>query len=81
MSTGQLRVRIRAYDREKMWAPYYVADLLAGTRQATDKHRHDATLWGAQAAATAEHDSAARLRDEPAKSASLAGPSMTAPAS
>ena len=72
MSTGQLRVRIRAYDREKAWAPDYVADQLAGTRQAADKHRHDATLWDAQAAATTEHDAAARLRDEAAKSAALA---------
>jgi hypothetical protein len=72
MSTGQLRVRIRAYDREKNWAPDYVANQLAGTRQAADKHRHDATLWEAQAAATMEHDTAARLRDEAGKSASLA---------
>ena len=47
MSTGQLRVRIRAYEREKNWAPDYVANQLAGTRQAADKHRHDATLWDA----------------------------------
>lgn len=72
MSTGQLRVRVRAYDREKTWAPDYVADQLAGTRQAVDKHRQDATLLDAQAAATFEHDSAARIRDEAAKSASLA---------
>jgi hypothetical protein len=72
MSTGQLRVRIRAYDRETTWAPDYVADLLAGTRQAADKHRHDATLWDAQATATADNESAARLRDEAAKSTSLA---------
>jgi len=72
MSTGQLRVRIRAYEREKAWAPDYVANQLAGTRQAADKHRHDATLWEAQAAATTEHDTAARLRDESAKSDALA---------
>ena len=72
MSTGQLRVRIRAYDREKTWAPDYVADQLAGTRQAADKHRQDATLWDAQADATAEHASAAQLRDDAAKSAALA---------
>jgi hypothetical protein len=72
MSTGRLRVRIRAYDREKAWAPDHVANQLAGTRQAADKHRHDATLWEAQSAATTEHDTAARLRDEAAKSAALA---------
>jgi hypothetical protein len=72
MCTGQLRVRIRAYDREKTWAPDYVAKQLAGTRQAADKHRHDATLWDAQAAASIEHDAAARLRDDAAKSHVLA---------
>ncbi|MPZ63543.1 MAG: hypothetical protein GEU93_20115 [Propionibacteriales bacterium] len=49
MSTGQLRVRIRAYDREKTWAPAYVANELAATRQATDKHRQDAALRRAEA--------------------------------
>jgi hypothetical protein len=72
MSTGQLRVRILAYEREKNWAPDYVANQLAGTRQAADKHRHDATLWDAQAATKIEHDAAARLRDEAAKSTALA---------
>jgi hypothetical protein len=71
MSTGQLRVRIRAYEREKSWAPDHVANQLAETRQAADKHRHDATLWSAQAATTSEHD-AARLRDETADSDALA---------
>ena len=72
MSTGQLRVRIRAYDRENAWAPDYVVDQLADTRQAADKHRQDSTLWEAQAAATAEPDSAARLRDDADKSSALA---------
>ncbi len=49
MSTGQLRVRIRAYDREQTWAPPYVANELAGTRQAADKHRQDAALRRAEA--------------------------------
>jgi hypothetical protein len=72
MSIGQLRVRIRAYDREKAWAPDHVASHLAGTRQAADKHRQDATLWDAQAAATTDQDTVARLRDEAVKSAALA---------
>ena len=49
MSTGQLRVRIRAYDREQAWAPPYVANELAGTRQAADKHRQDAQVRRAEA--------------------------------
>jgi len=72
MSTGQLRVRIRAYEREEAWAPDYVADELAGTRQAADKHRQDGTLWYAQADTTADQVSAGRLREEAAKSAALA---------
>ena len=49
MSTGQLRVRVRAYQREKTWAPAYVANELAGTRQAADKHRHAAQVRRAEA--------------------------------
>ncbi len=59
MSTGQLRVRIRAYDREQAWAPPYVANELAGTRQAADKHRRDAAVRRAEAeAATSAGDDA-----------------------
>jgi hypothetical protein len=72
MSTGQLRVRVRAYEREKTWAPDYVADQLAGTHQAADKHRQDAALWEVEADAAAEQDGAARLRDDAAKSTALA---------
>ena len=72
MSTGQLRIRIRAYEREKAWAPDYVANQLAGTRQAADKYRQDARLWDAQAAAATDRDTAARLRNDAAKSAALA---------
>jgi len=72
LSTGQLRVRIRAYDREKAWAPDYVADQLAGTRQAVDEHRHDAALWDAQAAVPGENTTASRLHGDAAESAALA---------
>jgi len=72
MSTGQLRVRIRAYEREKAWAPDYVADQLAGTRQAADKHRTDAALWGAQVSASAEDGNISRLCVDTADSAALA---------
>lgn len=72
MSTGQLRVRIRAYEREKTWAPDYVADQLAGTRQAADKHRNDATLWAAQADATGATDKTSQLSSNAAEAAALA---------
>jgi hypothetical protein len=39
MSTGQLRVRIRAHEREKTWAPAGVANELAGTRQTAEQRR------------------------------------------
>ena len=56
---------------KKTWTPDYVADQLAGTRQAADKHRHDATLE-AQAAATGEDDTTSRLHGDAADSAALA---------
>jgi hypothetical protein len=72
MSTGQLRVRVRAYEREKAWAPDYVADQLAGIRQAADKHRTDAALWGAQTSAGSENASIYQLHGDAAESAALA---------
>ena len=59
MSVGQLRLRIRAYEREATWAPRYVANELAGTRQAADKHRRDAAVRRAEAEVRdAEHEAA-----------------------
>ncbi len=55
MSDGQLLMRIRAYQREQTWAPPYVANELAGTRQAADRHRATATLR-ATAAEAGTHD-------------------------
>src|SRR5262245_66503006 len=52
ISTGQLRVRVRAYDREQAWAPPYVANELAGTRQAAQQRRNDAVMRAAEADAT-----------------------------
>jgi conjugative relaxase-like TrwC/TraI family protein len=51
MSDGQLLIRIRAYQREQAWAPPYVANELAGTRQAADHHRQTAMLRAAAASA------------------------------
>lgn len=42
MSDGQHLMRIRAFERQQAWAPRYVANELAGTRQAADQHRHTA---------------------------------------
>jgi conjugative relaxase-like TrwC/TraI family protein len=49
MSDGQLRIRIRAWEREQAWAPRYVANELAGTSQAAAAYRADATLRYAEA--------------------------------
>jgi hypothetical protein len=51
LSTGQLRVRIRAWEREQTWAPRYVANELAGTHQAVATQRATAAVCRAQAEA------------------------------
>ena len=72
MSDGQLLMRVRAYQREQNWAPPYVANELAGTRQAADRHRATATLRR-HAAATADPDLRARLEREAAEAEALTG--------
>ncbi len=66
MSDGQLRIRIRAYEREQTWAPAYVANELAGTRQAAEQHRATATLRAAAATAANDPDTRERLQREAA---------------
>ena len=58
LSDGQLRIRIRAYEREAAWAPRYVGNELAGTHQAAAHHRQTAALRAAEAAAAADPDRA-----------------------
>jgi conjugative relaxase-like TrwC/TraI family protein len=72
MSDGQLLVRIRGYEREKTWAPPYVANELAGTRQAADRHRATATLRNVEAEATTDDAERERLAREAAEAAALA---------
>jgi hypothetical protein len=72
MATGQLRVRVRAYEREKAWAPPYVAAELAGTRQTADQRRRDAALRQAEADASTDPVTRERLREEAKQAASLA---------
>ena len=71
LSEGQLRVRVRAYEREKTWAPRYVANELAGTRRAAETHRETAALRTAEAA-TAGPDERADLQQQAAEAAALA---------
>ena len=72
MSDGQLLMRIRAYQREQTWAPPYVANELAGTREAADRHRATATLRTSAAAASTGEAERAQLEQQAAESDALA---------
>ena len=72
LSDGQLRVRVRAHQREAAWAPRYVGNELAGTRQAASRAQQDAELRRAEAAAAAEETERERLVAEADHAAALA---------
>ncbi|MGH3465982.1 MAG: hypothetical protein ACRDP9_31310, partial [Kribbellaceae bacterium] len=72
MSTGQLRIRVRAHQRERTWAPAYVANELAATHQAADRHRHGATLRRAEADAADEQTRRAELEQQAEQAQALA---------
>ena len=72
MSTGQLRMRVRAYDREQAWSPPYVANELAGTRQAAQQRRNDAALRTAEAETTTGPSDRERLQAEAEQATALA---------
>lgn len=72
LSQGQLRIRIRAWEREQAWAPPNVTHELAGTQQAATRHRNTATLRAAEARAAADPETQGRLQQEAAEAAALA---------
>jgi hypothetical protein len=72
MSDGQLELRIRAYQRETAWPPRYVANELAGTRQAAEHHRYTAATRTAEAADTTDQARRAHMEQEAAEAAALA---------
>jgi hypothetical protein len=75
LSDGQLRMRVRAWEREKPWAPRYVGNELAGTRQAAVHHHQTAAFRAAEADAAAavdDHSAHARLAREATEAAALA---------
>ena len=72
LGDGALRVRMRAWDRERQWAPAYVGDELRAAAQATARHRQDAAILAAQAGNTADPEEAARLRAQATDRAALA---------
>jgi len=65
-------MRVRAYEREKTWAPAYVGNELAGTRQAAERHRQTATLRATEAAAATDAETRTRLEAEATDAAGLA---------
>jgi len=56
MPEGRLYARVRAYQREQIWAPRYVANELAATRRAAETYRQTAALRGAEAEAASPGD-------------------------
>jgi hypothetical protein len=72
MSDGQLRARVRAYERENAWAPDYVAPDLSGTIQAAHRHRGDAAIRAAEAEQETDAERKAQLHREAAESRALA---------
>jgi hypothetical protein len=74
-SDGQLRVRIRAYQRELPWAPRYVGNELAATRQAAAHQHQTAALRTAEAdaaGAAGDQTAQARLAEEAGQAVALA---------
>ncbi|GLZ49481.1 hypothetical protein Acsp06_56660 [Actinomycetospora sp. NBRC 106375] len=73
LSDGQLRLRVRAHEREAAWAPRYVANELAGTNQAADRARQDAELRRAEAQAAPDEAERERLHKAADTTEALAG--------
>jgi conjugative relaxase-like TrwC/TraI family protein len=72
LSDGQLRARVRGYEREIPWAPRYVGNELAGTRQAAATHRQTAALRSAEAGNTTDPADRERLRTQARQAQALA---------
>ncbi|MFI6827586.1 MobF family relaxase [Kribbella sp. NPDC050241] len=72
LSNGQLRIRVRALAREQAWAPPYVGEELAGTRQAAERERRTAALRLAEAEASSDAATRDRLRTEAEQAKALA---------
>ncbi|GAY11645.1 relaxase TrwC/conjugal transfer protein TraA/DNA primase, conjugative [Pseudonocardia sp. N23] len=64
LSDGQLRMRIRGAARDETWAPRFVGNELAATRQAAEGHRRTASLRRAEADAATDPAERARLAQE-----------------
>ena len=62
MSEGQLRARIAAWEREKQWAPAYVADQLEAAQAELRAARENVTIWTARAESQTDPAEAEQLR-------------------
>ncbi|GAA4978200.1 MobF family relaxase [Pseudonocardia tropica] len=72
LSNGQLRIRVRAYDRELAAAPRYVANELAGTRQAAEAQRQDAAVTRAALDTAPDPAERERLAERAAEAEAMA---------
>jgi conjugative relaxase-like TrwC/TraI family protein len=72
MSDGQLRMRIRGWQREQAWGPRYVANELAATIQAAETYRRTAALRAAEATTNTNANTRTRLDREAAEGTALA---------
>ncbi|ODU04277.1 MAG: TrwC relaxase [Pseudonocardia sp. SCN 72-86] len=72
LSDGQLRMRVRAAERETLWAPRYVGNELAATHQAAEHHRQTAALRLAEADITPDHTAREALCEEAEQAHTLA---------
>ncbi|WP_210032628.1 MobF family relaxase [Pseudonocardia parietis] len=61
LTDGQLRMRVRAYERETTWAPRWVGDELDQVHQKAAKSAADAEIWEARSAATSDETERERL--------------------
>lgn len=72
LTDGQLRMRVRAWEREQSFAPRYVGNELAATRQTADAHRRTAALRHAEVEAATNPAERARLVQDAADATALA---------
>ncbi|WP_433503215.1 MobF family relaxase [Pseudonocardia halophobica] len=67
LTDGQLRMRVRAYERETAWAPRWVGDELDQTHQQAAKASADAEIWDAHADAVTDEAEQEQLRSAAAQ--------------
>ncbi len=66
MSDGALRIRVKAWQREKQWAPRYVDDEMRAVGRELEQHRQTAAILTAQAQAATDNAEREQLLTEAA---------------